>query len=158
MKIKKILKPLSGFILLASVTFLLLSYLEFRQGRNEFLESGPSIEPKVSLTSVPESVHLDQPVALTWNIDTPTPRRVESTTIFYDISATPSALTTSDAPHAPGYAFSLPDYQSGQITSPGTFTATIYPPEFINKLYIRAYALVDGNHYWTPEYTININQ
>jgi len=156
MKVKKIPISLIGFLVISSAVFLFLSYYEFNQGRAQFLQSGPSVEPTITIVSDQVSSSPGQPIEVTWRLDTPTPRHVDSTTIYYDTQATPSALTTSDFPHAPGYNYSLTDYQSGQISSPGIFTAVIYPPESAKKLYYRGYALVDGNNYWTPEYTIEI--
>lgn len=141
------------FTLFVLVVFICTSYYTFTLSRQKLTNSGPTITPTIILNT-PTISDLNAPVTVSWQIDSPTPRRITSTTIYYDTSATPSALSTNDSPLAVGYEHSLNDYQTGDWQSPQTFTARIFPPKDASAIFLRAYALIENNHYWTPEVKI----
>lgn len=144
-------------IIILVFSFLFISLTDFLSGKKVFNDSGPTLDPNINILSVAPDPQLPNTYQITWEITSPTPLPVTSTTIYYDTISTPSALTTTDSPSAPSYQFYLSDYLSGPFTSPGIFTATLQSPPDAISIFIRAYAHIDTNHYWTPEYTIDTN-
>ena len=146
-------------VLILSITtlvffFLLISFTDFLSGKRIFDDSGPALDPDINILSVAPNPQLPDTYQITWEITSSTPLPITSTTIYYDTISTSSALTTTDPPSAPSYKFHLSDYLSGPFISPGIFTATLQSPPDTTSVFIRAYAHIDSNHYWTPEYTI----
>ena len=152
------IKPSSALVLSATTLiffFLFVSITDFVLGRQIFKNSGPTLDPNINILSVAPDPQIPNTYQITWEITSTTPLPITSTTIYYDTVSTPSALVTTDPPSISSYQFHLSDYLSGPFTSPGIFTANLQSPPDATSIFIRAYARIDTNHYWTPEYTIN---
>ncbi len=148
---------LPTFLIISIVIFSLLSLYDFYVARITLSQTRPSATPTISFLP-PSSAKAGNAVELTWHIDTPTPRQINQTTIYFDSESSPSALTAQDSPQAVNYFNSLPDYQIGDFSSPGTFSAVLSIPLNLPQIFVRAYARIDEGHYWSEEFKIEIQQ
>lgn len=96
------------------------------------------------------------PVSVSWTVSASNPTQTEFTTIYFDTEATPSALTASVTPDMVGYRYRLDDFTRGQFDLPDTFKSLLLPPARAEKIYVRAYARVNGQHFWSEEKSIDI--
>jgi len=67
--------------------------------------------------------------------------------------STSGELGVDVAPGAAEYPNVLPDYAQGSFALPRTFTGAVTFPAAATYYY-RAHAVIDGKHYWSPEYMI----
>lgn len=137
------------FTLITAALFLLfLSIAEFRQS------SPPTTPTSINMVSFPQEAFVKTPLNLSWELDS-MPSKALSTAIYYDYQSTPSAVTIQDDPKALGYRFHTQDYAAGHFPVPGVYDVNIIPTS-TGMLFFRAYALLNGEHLWTKEYSIKI--
>ncbi len=133
-----------GFILFVYI----LTYFQIQQEQTRIKLPPPEIS--VSIVSIRSD--LDQ-ITADWQVNTSLPLSTLQTGIYYSPTSTPSALTHLDSPAAVGYENFTPDYQFGRFSVPDQFSAKLaLNPDTI--YYGRAYALVDGRHYWSEEFPL----
>jgi hypothetical protein len=141
-------------IVAIATIFLTASISSFLQARKQYTSPSEYIPPEIMLIDPPATFKANNPITLTWKVNTKSPYKITDATIFYDTIATPSALTPDDPPKQVGYRYSIPDYRNNLFTSPETFTTKLTPPTDASVIFLRAYVKLDNHHYWTPEHTL----
>lgn len=109
----------------------------------------------ISLVSFPDVLKVGQTGTFVWNVEATSDKSTTNTTIYWGPTASPSALTQSNAPDAVGYPSYQDDFHRGLFKLPDDFDVNIT----FNKagvVYFRAYAKVGENHLWTEEHSIEI--
>lgn len=134
--------------------FLFLSLYHFLDLRRTLL--GQSSQEPLSI-QMTEQNFSDDNLSIRWNLDTPVPRTISQTGIYYSSVSTPSALPTSASPYAVGYNNFTPDYQSGQYYLPDSFSVNIDLSDQTGTIYYRGYAKLGNAHYWTAQKSLNTN-
>lgn len=114
-------------------------------------------ETNIEILEMPEMLSVGEDGEVVWKITTPTEREISKTAIYFDEVATPSAVTTKDAPEALGYRKVSNDYIKGEFFVPAEFETKIKATKE-GKMYLRGYAKIDGDNYWTEEKQIMINE
>ena len=140
------------FVVTAITLAIALSVYDYLTLRRTALNSGPSLPPSLSL-ELPSPV--DRQLNLTWKIDSATPRSTDFTTVYWSQESSPSSLSTTDSPAAAGYPNHLTDYTDGNFFLPAIFPGRL---NFSTPgvYYLRAYAYIDGQHYWTEQLPLEI--
>lgn len=138
-------------ILLLIFAFLGLVYFNTIKNRQALV--GPQTSLEIDLASPPTQAQVNTPVPFSWQVDTNSSFKLQSTTIYYGRQSSPSALLKTDSPDAVGYTNHSQGYLKGEFFLPYTFDTklTFDQPQ---TLYYRAYARVNNDHLWTPEYQI----
>jgi len=118
--------------------------------------AAPPSSPTVAFIDLPEQPAIGHPFPVSWRVDS-SPTSTPFTAIYFDTIATPSALTASDYPDRVGYRYHTTDFTSGTFDLPDTFTAILTPPPRADTLYLRGYAKINGQHFWTDEITLTLH-
>ena len=142
-------------VILFVAFFLLLSLYHFSNLRRTLL--GQTDQAPLSIQITDQSFTNDT-LSISWSLDTPVPRSISKTGIYYSSISTPSALPISASPQAVGYNNFTPDYQTGQFFLPDSFSVNIDLSGQTDIIYYRAYAKLGNAHYWTPEKSANTNE
>lgn len=110
---------------------------------------------EIKLSETLDTISTNSRTKLSWTVIAPNDFETTSTSIYYSQTSSPSAVTKLDSPDAVGYQFSFPDYKTGIYKLPDNFEVytTFSEP---GVYYLRAYALVRGNHLWTEEKKITV--
>ena len=118
--------------------------------------AGVPAEPSVSIsmTNSPQSAESGSPFQVSWRIDGPA-TAISNTAIYYSYGPYPGNFGTSETPASSGYG-NVAQSSAVNMTIPGTFMAGITPAGE-GMLYFRAYALVGGKNYWTPEMSVAVS-
>jgi len=145
-------KPLL-YTLFGIVVFISLVYYNYLQARKN-LSSRPS-QFSIELINPPFQTESKIATPFTWKVDTDSDFKTQLTSLYYSPISSPGALTTYDSPEAVNYPYHLPDYERGQFQLPDSFDANIYFSS-PGTYFLRAYARINGNHYWSNEYTLNV--
>jgi len=108
----------------------------------------------LSLDSIPSDITEGNTGSFTWSINGLT-KIIHATVIYYGTTSTAGTLTTSATPEDTHYTYVLKDFADGNYTVPLTFVgnAVISSSE---TYYVRAYALIDGKHYWSSEHSFTV--
>ncbi|MBI3385575.1 hypothetical protein HY031_00655 [Candidatus Gottesmanbacteria bacterium] len=134
------------------------------------LTPSPSVKSLVPVTptpTVPEAstvAIIDGPGELveggiatfTWHVGGLT-RVIHTTTIYYGTTSAQGAFDTYITPADAHYTYQLKDFLQGDYTVPLRFVGNInlLTP---GMYFYRAYALIDGKHYWSGERTFEVKQ
>lgn len=121
------------------------------------LPPSPTIaENAVSFIDIPEERLEGDTATYTWTVTGP-PKTFHTTTVYYGTVSTPGLLTTAAAPGDLRYTQALPDFMQGDFQVPFVFVgnAANMPP---GTFFFRAYALIDGKHYWTSEHSFTVKE
>ncbi|MDO8599421.1 MAG: hypothetical protein Q7S02_04890 [bacterium] len=95
------------------------------------------------------------PTPMTWEVRAPVGSTATHTAVHWGATSNSGALGTDVTPAASGYPNLLPDYAEGSYALPRNFTgAATFPTA--GTYYYRGHAIIGGLHYWSPEYTIQI--
>lgn len=107
------------------------------------------IEYKISFIDSPKEVTEGGQATFTWTIDGP-PKTIHKSVVYFGTVDTDGILTKDIAPAETKYTDSVKDFIAGDYVIPMRFVgnATIAKP---GKYYVRVYALIDGDNYWSEE-------
>lgn len=108
-------------------------------------------ENKIEFVNRPEMIRAENDLVVHWKVGTVGEREITETTIYWDSESTAAAVTKKDAPDALGYRHKTNDYVRGEYRVPAEFEARIGAGGDKQEIYMRAYALIDDQHYWTEE-------
>lgn len=142
------------YTILIIIIFVGLVLYNYISAQRSIFETKPS-PLGITLESYPEVVVAGQTGSFMWDINSSPDLTTSKTTIFWDYSSSPSALTVSDTPEAVRYSHSLDDYTKGVFQLPDSFDLSIKFDK-IGKVYFRAYAKVGNNNLWSDEKTIEV--
>jgi hypothetical protein len=147
MKNKKSLFTASVFIFFFLILILVNTY------KNKNSLTGPQSTLSISIIDPPAITSVNNPTRVSWMIDTNASFKAKSITLFYGQQSTPSALLKTDSPKAVGYTNFTTDFLKDEFFIPYTFE-TILIFDAPQTIYYRAYAKVNGENIWTPEYQL----
>ncbi len=108
----------------------------------------------VKLINSPEEISEGDTATFTWNIEGPQ-QIIHSTTVYYGTKSMSEFLTQNASPATTPYTAALRDFIQGDFSIPLRFIANavnLQPGTY----YFRAYALIDGKHYWTDEEKLTV--
>src|SRR5689334_10791543 len=98
-------------VFLIFALFFTLSFLDFKLSRRDLLIRLDQPGPSISVMSFPTPTSpAPTTTTLDWNINVSAPTNTHTTSIYYDYTSTPSAVTVNDSPDALGYHFHTYDY------------------------------------------------
>ncbi|MBI4062347.1 hypothetical protein HY410_00335 [Candidatus Gottesmanbacteria bacterium] len=120
------------------------------QSGPQLARSAPSVSTyEIAIVSAPKEVIEENNAAFTWQISGRA-NTIHTTTIYYGTTSIPGTLSTNVTPGETHYTDVVKDFIRGDYRIPLRFigNAIISPP---GTYFYRAYALIDGKHYWTPE-------
>lgn len=103
----------------------------------------------------PANTRAGVPVSMTWSVRAPVGAVATSSAISWGSTPNPTQLGTDASPAAAGYPNLLPEYARGSFALPREFTAPVVFDQPGTHVY-RAYAEIDGRHYWSSEYSITV--
>lgn len=112
----------------------------------------PSVAaPTIALVDGPGELVEGDIATFTWHVGGPT-KIIHTTTIYYGTTSAPGALGDYITPGDAHYTYQLKDFLQGDYAVPLRFVGSI------NQLtpgtyFYRAYAAIDGKHYWSGEHT-----
>ncbi|MFC1647101.1 hypothetical protein ACFL1A_02325 [Patescibacteria group bacterium] len=89
-----------------------------------------------------------------WNVNGPA-MTIHDTAIYLGPKSTSGHLTTSVTPDESGYSAFIPDFIDGNFAIPLRFVASIDISQ-PQKYFARAYAFIDGKHFWSDERSFNV--
>jgi len=116
------------------------------------------VVPSISFISLPTSVKENEPLAVSWKVESNGPLTAVHTAIHYDSTSHPGIFTTEIGPQDSGYNILTKEYASGEFLVPGEFSTQISIPKGISNMYLRAHAIIGGKNYWTDETTVDIEK
>lgn len=141
-------KQFSTHLIIAGVVFVSLVFYNYFQAQKN-LSTRPS-EFDVTLQNTPLESRVGDQVSFRWLVNSTGSFSTISTAIYWSENSSPSALTQNDSPQAVGYPYQTPDYLNGVFTLPDSFDANIVF-QSADTIYYRAYAKINGQHYWSDE-------
>lgn len=104
------------------------------------------------LGDTPENVTENQTVTIAWTVSVEPETSIATTAMYYDTTPHTNALGLNSTPTAAGYTMMIGEQTN---VSPGSFDASLTINE---TTYVRAYANINGYHYWSEEATIGITR
>lgn len=114
--------------------------------------------PQFSVTFIDVTKNLDegQQVTFTWNVNGPA-KTIKTTAVYFGTESTPHALATNVRPEDTRYRQVLPDFLLGMYDIPLRFVGSMKVQD-AGTYYARAYAYINGKHYWSPERMFTVNK
>lgn len=110
------------------------------------------VEDSTQLISATEEITEGDNATFTWKVDGSL-KTIHTTSIYYGTTSTPGSLTNKASPDDTSYTAVTKDFYEGDYNIPLHFIANMkYPTS--GTYYFRAYALINGKHYWTEEHTL----
>lgn len=111
----------------------------------------------VSIVSATNAANVsDKTARIDWKI-TGADKTITGSAIYYDYDSHSGSYDLSVAPDLAGYTNHTKNYQDREIDIPNTLSADLSLDQ-VGTLYYRAYAAIDGKHYWTEERKIIIKE
>ena len=112
------------------------------------------IEYKISFIDSTAELIEGGRATFTWTIDGP-PKTIHKSAVYFGTFSTEAILKKDVAPAETKYTDSVKDFLTGDFVIPIRFigNTTIAKP---GKYYVRVYALVDSNNYWSEERTFTV--
>lgn len=104
---------------------------------------------EVMLVNGPTEIIENSNATFTWQITGPA-RTIHTTTIYWGPVSTPGGLTTSMEASRTKYTNTVLDFMDGNFAIPLRFIGNSIASS-PGTYYYRAYALIDGKHYWSSE-------
>ncbi|GEM_PF-5291797 len=94
-------------------------------------------------------------ISVSWTVFGPkgVGKVVSNSGIYYGYESRPGNFSNTTTPEQTGYAYIG---EAHNTSLPIAFKASI-PARQAGKLYFRAHAVIEGAHYWTPEYVVVVN-
>jgi hypothetical protein len=105
----------------------------------------------VTITEGPTNVQVGKLFTVKWHAIGPSGSATNDTSIYYDAVSHAGTFASGVTPKTSGYKSFTPA-QTG--TLPADFSADIAPGSAGSTMFYRAYAQVDGLHYWSDEYQL----
>lgn len=107
------------------------------------------IEYKISFIDLPTEIIQGGQATFTWTINGP-PKTIHKSAAYFGTISTKGNLTKDVAPAETNYTEISKDFIQGDYLIPITFVgnAQVAAP---GKYFVRAYALIDNNNYWSDE-------
>jgi len=126
--------------------------------KEESTESTMEELPKVTVTDKPDTVEAGKDFTVTWMVDSPSQKTIAHTAVHFGSESNPGEISTDTGPGGTAYTKLTTDFAAGEFTIPNTFTPTITAPSIPQTNYFRAHAIVDGENYWSDEFSISITE
>lgn len=136
-----------------AVVIVLIALITWAGTREEAQQ--PIVGTSVVVQSPPANARAGTPTSFTWEVRAAVGSSATHTAIHWGKNSTSGELGLEVAPGAAGYPNLLPDYTAGSFALPRTFSGALTFPS-AGTVYYRAHAIIDGKHYWSPEYAIVI--
>ena len=111
-------------------------------------------EYKVLLIDAPTQGIMDQVLTFTWDV-TGVPTTVNHTSVHFGTESTPGDLGKNVAPDATKYEDLIKDFANQSNPIPFRFIGN-HTFEEAGTYYFRAHAIINGEHYWTEEKTLEV--
>lgn len=141
----------SRILLILSVFTILVFYNQSTFKKQQ--SSGISYPTSIKVINSEVSLDGKRRGVFVWDIDATSDRFATETNIYWGPTSSPSALSKHDSPEAVKYPNKTTDYINGKFFLPSKFDAKVsYPSP--GKYWYRAYAKINGEHMWSPEYQI----
>lgn len=118
--------------------------------------TGIPVVHNVSIRDFTAEVMEDEPVTFTWAVEGPS-RTIRKTAVYYGIVSVPGQLSREIGPENTVYSGMLRDFADGRYIIPLQFIGSVRIPT-AGIYFARAYALVDGKHYWSNEFSFIIQK
>lgn len=112
-------------------------------------------EPGIELISAPQVAEFGQRTVFTWRVAGPSGTVIPHTAIHYDEDSNPAKFALTVAPDQSGYRELTLEFASGEFEIPREFSTHVTFDE-VGTFYYRAHAIVNGQHYWTDERSIEV--
>ncbi len=141
-----VLLPILGSVFLFFVVFDLLTW-------HFHWFNTPLTGESVNLM-VPTEVKPKQKFLVTWQV-LGQGKIAKNVALFFGDTSSPSALKAVDSPQAVSYPQKTFDYWHGEYLLPSDFS-TYLSAASAGKVFVRAYAYVDGQHLWSNEQVVSI--
>ena len=109
----------------------------------------------VLVTARPETAQVGVSVPFVWDVRAPVGAVATSTSLQWGRTSHPGAMNVMTTPAAVQYSDSLSDYMRGSYALPRTFRGAVTFPS-AGTYFFRAHAVIDGQQYWSPEYSIRV--
>src|SRR3989304_6190152 len=109
---------------------------------------------KVSLIDAPNEVNAGSNAAFTWRVDGPA-TTINHTSVHFGTESTPGDLGKNVAPDATKYEDMIKDFANQSNPIPFRFIGN-HTFDEAGTYYFRAHAIVNGEHYWTEEKTLEV--
>lgn len=108
----------------------------------------------ISLVNAPTTVTVGEVTSFTWFVDGP-PATINHTAVHFGAESSPGVLAQDIAPEDTNYTDLVKDFAKGNYDIPLQFVgnATIATA---GAYFYRAHTVIDGQHYWTDEYTLDV--
>ena len=117
----------------------------------------PTIEKSViTLIDGPGELVEGDVATFTWHVGGPA-KIIHTTTIYYGVTSAPGALDTYVTPAEARYTFHVQDFFQGNYAIPMRFVGNVHQLAPGTYFY-RAYAFIDGKHYWSQERNYIVKQ
>jgi hypothetical protein len=107
------------------------------------------VQHSLVVVNAPKDITEGDNASFTWQVNG-FPKIIHTTTIYYGTTSQSVPNIITAAPKDTPYTESIKDFMQGEYATPLQFIAGthIATP---GTYYFRAYALIDGVHYWSPE-------
>lgn len=120
-------------------------------------QTTPSIpQYDISLVSGPTELTQGDTATFTWQLSGPS-KTIHTTTVYYGTTSFPETLTRSTEPGATHYTDWVKDFMQGDFSIPLRYIGNTTIATSGTYFY-RAYALIDGKHYWSGERSLVVKE
>ncbi len=113
-------------------------------------------DPTIRIMRIPGSP-IDKNIPVTWKIETGKSDIATNTAIFYDKKSHGGYLGKDVVPEKSGYPSYTKETYGEKFSLPAQVFANVKIPSGSKTVYLRAHATINGKHYWTDEFTINVS-
>jgi len=109
--------------------------------------------PQISIFSADQAVKELNDITVMWRIDVKSGTATDMA-VYYDFESFEVGKRTS--PSESGYSKYTNDFISKEVSVPGEFSDKIKVPLGVDRVYLRAYAYVNGKNMWTDEFEVKV--
>ena len=110
-------------------------------------------ETSIRIVSAPERVAPGEQATITWEVFSPVPTTITHTAIYYGGRSNPEQLRKDDTPADARYPSLTTEFVDRESQIPRQFTTRL---RVERTAFYRALAIIDGEHYWTSERTLEV--
>ncbi|MDO8463460.1 MAG: hypothetical protein Q7S96_04300 [bacterium] len=139
----------------ALVVLLLIAFITWQGVREDVAVQESTLGTAALLRVPPESAAVGEAVVLRWEVRAPVGASTTHTAIHWGTVSVPGILGQDVASAQTAYPELISDYASGTFSLPREFSGGIVFPQ-PGTYYLRAHAVIDGQHYWSPEHTVEV--
>ena len=108
----------------------------------------------ITLLNYPSTATSGKEVVVQWSVEAPVDAQFIHTAIYYDSVSHTGIYGLDISPVSSGYSDFTKEYAIGKFDT-RTFETILIVTE---KIYFRAHAIVNGNHYWTDEKVMMVEE